>query len=69
VGHLIAYIDAGSGSLVVQAIIATAIAVPFLLRQQIARVAGTVRRGEPPAEPEPTAVQPAPSSVEIGPKN
>jgi len=66
VGHLIAYIDAGSGSLIVQAIIATAIAVPFLLRQQIARLMGTIRRSDPPAEQEPIAVQPGSPTVEIG---
>jgi hypothetical protein len=41
--HLLAYIDPGSGSLIIQAVIATAIAVPFFLREQIARVVRRVR--------------------------
>ncbi len=43
--HLeLAYIDPGSGSLIVQAVIATLIAVPFFFRQQIGRILRTVRR-------------------------
>jgi hypothetical protein len=43
--HLeLAYIDPGSGSLIVQAVIATLIAVPFFFRQQIGRIIRTVRR-------------------------
>ena len=38
---LIAYVDPGAGSLIVQATIATVVAVPFYLRRQIA---GAVRR-------------------------
>jgi len=41
--HLLAYIDPGSGSLIIQAVIATAVAVPFFLRHQIARIVRTVR--------------------------
>jgi len=41
--HL-AYIDAGSGSLIVQALIAAVIAVPIMLRSQIRRAASAVRR-------------------------
>jgi hypothetical protein len=41
-----AYIDAGAGSLIVQATIAAVVAVPFYLRRQIARAARLVlRRG------------------------
>ena len=37
--HLdLAYIDPGSGSLIIQAIIATLVAIPFFFRHQIARV-------------------------------
>lgn len=39
----LAYIDAGSGSLIVQAVIATLIAVPLFFRQQIARVLRVAR--------------------------
>jgi hypothetical protein len=41
-----AYIDPGSGSLLIQALIAGLVAAPFVLRQQIARVMRRVR-GEP----------------------
>ncbi len=40
----LAYIDPGSGSLIIQAVIATVIAVPFFFRQQIARFMRTIRR-------------------------
>ena len=37
--HLdLAYIDPGSGSLIIQAVIATIVAIPFFFRHQIARV-------------------------------
>ena len=42
--NLLAYIDPGSGSLVIQAVIATLVAVPFFFRQQIGRVVRTLRR-------------------------
>ncbi len=48
-----AYIDAGSGSLIIQAVIATVVAVPFVLRHQIARVMRRLR-GQP--EPEPVSL-------------
>jgi hypothetical protein len=44
VENLLAYIDPGSGSLIIQAVIATIVAVPILLRSQIARGVGAVRR-------------------------
>lgn len=37
------YIDPGAGSLVIQAALAAALAVPFFLRSQIARVLGGLR--------------------------
>jgi hypothetical protein len=47
--HLdLAYIDPGSGSLIVQAIIATVIAVPFFFRTQISRFMRTIRRQDEP---------------------
>ena len=42
--HLLAYIDPGSGSLIIQALIATVVAVPILLRTHIARGVGAIRR-------------------------
>lgn len=43
---VLAYIDPGSGSLIIQAIIATLVAVPFFFRQQIGRAVRAVRRGD-----------------------
>lgn len=40
---LLAYIDAGSGSLIIQAIIATVVAVPFFFRQQLAKLTRSFR--------------------------
>lgn len=42
---LLAYIDPGSGSLIIQAVIATAVAVPFFLREQIGRFVRSLRGG------------------------
>ena len=42
--HLLAYIDPGSGSLIIQAVIAGLVAIPFFFRQQIGRVVRAVRR-------------------------
>ena len=44
VTFLLAYLDPGSGSLILQVVIATILAVPFFLRSQIRRVVGKVRR-------------------------
>jgi hypothetical protein len=41
---LLAYIDPGSGSLIIQAAIAAVIAIPIFLRSQIARAFQTLRR-------------------------
>ena len=44
---VLAYIDAGSGSLIIQALIAALVAAPFVFRQQVGRVvrASLLRRG------------------------
>jgi hypothetical protein len=42
----LAYIDPGSGSLIVQAVIATIVAVPFFFRQQIGRFVRAVRKDD-----------------------
>ena len=47
---LAAYIDPGSGSLIIQAVIATIVAIPFFFRQQIGRVVRTLRRDGPADE-------------------
>jgi hypothetical protein len=39
----LAYIDPGSGSLIIQALIAGIVAIPFFFRQQIGRVVHAVR--------------------------
>ncbi len=48
-----AYIDPGSGSLIIQAAIAAIIAIPIFFRSQIARVMRALRRSD---EREPTPV-------------
>ena len=40
----LAYIDPGSGSLIIQAVIAGIVAIPFFFRQQIGRFVRAVRR-------------------------
>jgi len=52
-----AYIDAGSGSLIISTLIAAIVTVPFVLRQQLARVVGRLRGTRAPAAP--TDVDPA----------
>jgi superfamily II DNA or RNA helicase len=47
--EFLAYIDPGSGSLIIQAVVATVIAVPFFFRQQLGRLVRAVR-GEGKAE-------------------
>jgi hypothetical protein len=42
---LLAYIDPGAGSLIVQAVIATIVAVPFFLRHHIGRFVRSIRGG------------------------
>jgi hypothetical protein len=49
--HLLAYIDPGSGSLFIQAVIATVLVVPFVLRSQIRKGVSRLRghsSGAPP---------------------
>ena len=41
--ELLAYIDPGSGSLIIQVVIATLVAIPIFFRTQIARVVHAVR--------------------------
>jgi hypothetical protein len=48
---ILAYIDPGSGSLLVQALIAGLVAIPVFFRHQIRRVVRTIRgRDEPTVE-------------------
>lgn len=41
---VIAYIDPGSGSLIIQGVIAALVAIPVFFRTRISRVARTIRR-------------------------
>ena len=50
--HLLLYIDPGSGSLIIQAVIATIVAIPFFFRQQIGRFVRTVRHTDTPPAPQ-----------------
>ena len=50
---VLAYIDPGSGSLIIQVLIASLIAIPVFFRNQIARLTGITRRknvDQPPAD-------------------
>jgi hypothetical protein len=46
---IFAYIDPGSGSLIIQALIAGIVAIPVIFRHQIARIVRTLRGREEPA--------------------
>lgn len=41
---IFAYLDPGAGSMLVQAVIAAALTVPFVLRSHLSRVGSTIRR-------------------------
>jgi hypothetical protein len=43
VSHLVAYIDPGSGSLIIQVVIATLVAIPIFFRTQIGRIVNRFR--------------------------
>jgi len=43
VPQLLAYIDPGSGSLIIQVVIATLVAIPIFFRTQITRIVNRVR--------------------------
>jgi hypothetical protein len=47
---ILAYIDPGSGSMIIQVLIASIIAIPVLLRNRIAQAARILRRGNEPAD-------------------
>jgi len=49
--HLVfGYIDPGAGSLVIQAIIAGIVSIPFFFRNAIRNTIGRLRRGTPPKD-------------------
>ena len=47
---IFAYIDPGSGSLVIQALIAGMVAIPIFFRRQISRFVGALRGRSEPVE-------------------
>lgn len=49
--ELLAYIDPGSGSLIIQAVIATLIAVPLFFRHQLTRIMDTIRGRKESVDP------------------
>jgi hypothetical protein len=50
--HLtLAYIDPGSGSLIIQVVIATIVAIPIFFRAQIGRAIGLIRRRNKQTDP------------------
>jgi hypothetical protein len=61
--HLLAYIDPGSGSLFIQAVIATVLVVPFFLRSQIRKGVDRLRGHHPVATSTAIAAQVPPAAV------
>ena len=59
---ILAYIDPGSGSLIVQALIAGIVAIPIFFRHQIARIERTVRGRDEVAPTEVVAAADDPAS-------
>jgi hypothetical protein len=59
VPHVLAYVDPGSGSLLIQAAIATMVAIPFIVRRQIASVWNSVFRRSRDGDADPKADAPA----------
>jgi hypothetical protein len=52
--HLLAYIDAGTGSMLVQVLIGAIVAVPFIIKTQFARGVRIVRSIRGTKEPQQT---------------
>jgi hypothetical protein len=57
--HPLGYIDPGSGSLILQALLAAILAVPFMFRRTIGGFWQRLRGGAPVEEPAPSDVQPS----------
>lgn len=58
----LAYIDPGSGSLIIQAVIATLVAVPLFFREHLARAFRVVRGRRSAAGPTPSTDDEPPGS-------
>lgn len=52
---ILAYIDPGAGSLLIQALIAGLVAVPIFFRRHVMRIVHTFRGQDAPAEASPSA--------------
>jgi hypothetical protein len=52
---MLAYIDPGAGSLLIQALIAAVVSVPFFLRSQLRATWNRLRRPGPPPDTAPRA--------------
>lgn len=60
-----AYIDPGSGSLMIQVLIAAIVAAPFVFRQQVGRFMRRIRGEQAPATvPEPSSAPAATASTD-----
>lgn len=57
--HPLGYIDPGSGSLILQALLAAILAVPFMFRRTIGGFWQRLRGGAPVEEPASSDVQPS----------
>ena len=60
---VLAYIDIGSGSLIIQAAIAGLVAAPFVFRTQTARLIAKIRGVKPDADVTDTAAAPDPAPI------
>ncbi len=49
--ELLAYIDPGSGSLIIQVVIATLVAIPIFFRTQLRRLIDTIRGSKGASSP------------------
>jgi hypothetical protein len=57
VHHLFAYLDPGSGSMLIQAVVAGLVAAPIVLHRQVSRGARALRRLVPGAQRETAPVE------------
>ena len=60
---MFAYIDPNSGSILIQAVIAGMVALPFFFRKQLARITSALRHGRD-GQDAATLVAPRPSDVD-----
>jgi hypothetical protein len=65
VPHIFAYLDAGTGSMIIQALIAGVVAVPIVFRRQVSNAVRAVRRmtGRAPEETDSPASPASPAAT------